>query len=226
MIRAVIFDMYETLITHYECPLYFSNEMAYDAGVTREQFIKYWYPLEYDRSIGKITLEEAIEIVLKGLNRYSDELHAKIVSKRKEIKKECFNHMHEEIIPMLQALKEKGYRIGLISNCFSEETECIRESALYPFFDAPFLSYEQGVAKPEEEIFMRCVNALGVSCEECVYVGDGGSHELEVAEKLKMHPLQAVWYLKEGSSQPKQRMEGYVHIENPIGLLDYLYKNV
>ena len=31
MIRAVIFDMFETLITHYESPLYFGAEMAEDA---------------------------------------------------------------------------------------------------------------------------------------------------------------------------------------------------
>ena len=32
MIRAVIFDMFETLITHYKCPLYFGAQMAADAG--------------------------------------------------------------------------------------------------------------------------------------------------------------------------------------------------
>ena len=31
MIKAVIFDMYETLITHYDSPLYFSMHMAADA---------------------------------------------------------------------------------------------------------------------------------------------------------------------------------------------------
>ena len=120
---------------------------------------------------------------------------------------------------MLQALKEKGYRIGLISNCFSEETEYIRESELYPFFDAPFLSYEQGVAKPEEEIFIRCVNALGVSCEECVYVGDGGSHELEAAKELGMNTAQAVWYLKEGTTQPTGRKSDFMQLESPLDVV-------
>ena len=38
-IKAVIFDMYETLITHYESPLYFSEEMAEDAGLPAEKFM-------------------------------------------------------------------------------------------------------------------------------------------------------------------------------------------
>ena len=42
MIRAVIFDMYETLITHYESPLYFGAEMAKDAGISKEDFYIHW----------------------------------------------------------------------------------------------------------------------------------------------------------------------------------------
>ena len=43
MIRAVIFDMYETLITHYRCPLYFSSQMAADAGIPAVDFQLLWY---------------------------------------------------------------------------------------------------------------------------------------------------------------------------------------
>ena len=40
MIKAVIFDMYETLITHYESPIYFGKEIAMDAGMPVEKFQK------------------------------------------------------------------------------------------------------------------------------------------------------------------------------------------
>lgn len=43
MIKAVIFDMYETLITLYESPLYFGTQMAEDAGITEEYFQSVWY---------------------------------------------------------------------------------------------------------------------------------------------------------------------------------------
>lgn len=36
---------------------------------------------------------------------------------------------------MLSQLKSSGIRVGLISNCFSEEAEVIRESVLFPYFD-------------------------------------------------------------------------------------------
>ena len=64
--------------------------------------------------------------------------------------------------------------VGLISNCFSEEAAVIRRSVLYPYFDAPLLSWEEGLQKPDETIFRRCVERLGTSPDECLYVGDGG----------------------------------------------------
>lgn len=38
MLKAVIFDMYETLITLYESPLYFGTQMALDTGIEEEKF--------------------------------------------------------------------------------------------------------------------------------------------------------------------------------------------
>ena len=72
MIKAVIFDMYETLITHYECPLYFSTEMAEDAGIPAEKFQELWRTTATDRTIGKLSFEEIIERILQENNTYSD----------------------------------------------------------------------------------------------------------------------------------------------------------
>lgn len=222
MIRAVIFDMFETLITHYHSPLYFGAQMAADAGIAEEKFQALWRPTEYDRTIGKLTLEEVVESILRENQCYSEELVNKIVKKRIETKQDCFRQLHSEIIPMLKKLKEKGILIGLISNCFSEEAEVIRRSVLFPYFDAAILSYEQGVQKPDEEIYKRCMASLGVAPEECLYIGDGGSNELEAARTLGMKAFQAVWYLQEGTSQPMGRMEAFEQLESPRDVLEHL----
>jgi histidinol phosphatase-like enzyme len=137
-------------------------------------------------------------------------------------KEECFAHLHPEILPMLQQLKDSGIKIGLISNCFSEEVKAIRESKLFPYFDAPCLSYELGMQKPDFGIFKHCLEMLAVEPDECLYVGDGGSEELETARELGMNPLQAVWYLKEGTFQPVARKAGFIQLENPMEVLDYV----
>ena len=215
MIRAVIFDMFETLITHYKCPLYFGAQMAADAGIPEKNFQTLWRPTESDRSIGKIRTEEVIEMILKENGCYTDELLEKIVQKRISTKEECFKHLHLEIIPMLTKLKEEGISIGLISNCFSEEAEVIRKSMLFPYFDKVCLSYEEGVQKPDEEIYRRCMAGLGVAPEECIYIGDGGSQELEAARDLGMNAMQAVWYMD-------NKKKDFFQLEKPLDVLKWI----
>ena len=215
MIRAVIFDMFETLITHYKCPLYFGAQMAADAGISEKIFQELWRPTESDRSIGKIRTEEVIEMILKENSCYTDALLEKIVQKRISTKEECFKHLHPEIIPMLTKLKEEGISIGLISNCFSEEAEVIRRSILFPYFDKVCLSYEEGVQKPDEEIYRRCMAGLGVTPEECIYIGDGGSQELEAARELGMNAMQAVWYME-------NRKKDFNQLEKPLDVLKWI----
>lgn len=222
MIRAVIFDMFETLVTFCESPLYFGAQIAKDAGIPEVKFNEIWRPSEHARSIGEMTLEQVLERILRENECYSEKLLTDIVAKRIASKQDCFRHINPDIIPMLAKIKEKGILIGLISNCYSEEVEAIRNSELFPYFDAVYLSYEQGVWKPDEEIFRRCMEGLSVKAEECLYIGDGGSHELETARKLGMTAAQAAWYFKEEFVQLAERKEDFVQLKVPMDVLKYL----
>ncbi len=221
MIKAVIFDMFETLITHYESPLYFGEQIAEEIGLPLAEFLVMWRAYAEDRTLGRMTLEELIKQILDEKDLYSEALFTRVITKRKNAKLECFRHIHKDIIPMFETLKKDGIRIGLITNCFSEEAEVIRESELFPYFDAAMLSCEEGICKPDHRIFYECMDRLGVKPEDCLYVGDGGSRELETALELGMHPLQALWYLKEGTSQPIRKMDGFEQLGDPMAVLDY-----
>ncbi|MBR2401559.1 MAG: HAD-IA family hydrolase, partial [Lachnospiraceae bacterium] len=175
MIRAVIFDMFETLITHFEGPVYMAKQIANDIGITEQKFREIWDTTDDDRTLGKRTLEEVIEEVLKVNNCYSAELFERIITKRKLSKIECFEHIHPEIIPLFTTLKEMNLKIGLITNCYFEERDVIKNSIFFDYFDSVCMSCELGVKKPDVEIFQKCMKDLKVVAEECIYVGDGGS---------------------------------------------------
>lgn len=220
MIKAVVFDMYETLITLYGSPVYFSKQMSEDAGIEADRFTFLWRATEDDRTLGNVTVEEVVRQILKENNCFSEQTVCRIMDKRICYKTEAFEHMHCEVMPMLITLKERGLKLGLISNCHSEESQVIKESVLYPFFDAACLSYDEGVKKPDLEIFRRCLEKLSLDAKECLYIGDGGSGELEAAAKIGMTSAQAVWYLKEGTMQPVGRLKEYRNIENPLGVVE------
>ena len=64
------------------------------------------------------------------------------------------------------------------------------------------------------------MNTLNVKPEECLYIGDGGSNELEAAKKLGMKAMQAIWYLKEGTTQPVSLKPDFVQLETPLQVID------
>ena len=220
MIRAVIFDMFETLVTHYRSPLYFSAQMAADAGIDTDRFKELWHSTEADRSVGKVTFEEVLEMIFCQCGVSDRSTLNEIIAKRKTAKRRCFENLHSGVIPMLRELRSRGYLTGLISNCFSEESEVIRDSELMPMFDSVMLSYEQGVMKPDREIFARCVGELGVAPEDCLYIGDGGSGELEAARNFGMTALQAAWYFVDGA--PSREIKEFSRLGDPAEVGAYL----
>jgi putative hydrolase of the HAD superfamily len=75
----------------------------------------------------------------------------------------------------LTALKGKGYLVGLVSN-FCNITEVMYESLriidLLDYFDKTAISCEVGWRKPSPQMYRVICERLGVSPQECVFVGD------------------------------------------------------
>lgn len=224
-IQAVIFDMYETLVTQFSSPLYYGTEIAGDLGLRPEEFLPGWRFTEEDRATGKLTFEETMEVLLRRHGIFTPELHRRVVEKRMAIQADCFRHLHPGILPMLASLRERGIRIGLITNCFSEEAALIRESELFAYFDAPCLSWEEGVRKPDPAIYHACLGKLGIAPEHCLYVGDGGSMELETARSLGMEAIQATWY-RQAAFEHKQAAirPDFLQLNDPMEVLNRVTK--
>ena len=219
MIKAVIFDMFETLVTHFESPIYMAKQISDDIGIAEQKFREIWDSTGDDRTLGKSSIEEVIEEILKVNNCYSSELFEKIITKRRMSKMECFEYIHPELIPLFTRLKEMNIKIGLITNCFFEERDVIKKSIFFDYFDSVCMSCEIGLKKPDVKIYKKCMKDLEVEAEECIYVGDGGSCELETAQALGMNPLQAAWYLKDGVNQPAKRKKEFLQAEAPLEVL-------
>lgn len=222
MIRAVIFDMYETLVTMCRSFAYKGVNIAEDLCLKEAKFREVWDSSEKNRTLGVWNFENTIICAMKENKCFSEKLLQEIVQKRKASHKECFNHIHPEIIPMLQELREHKISIALVSNCYLEEAEVIKQSILSDYFDVMCLSCEIGYMKPQKEIYEKCLRELKLTPKECLYVGDGGSHELDMARAIGMKTMQATWYLYEGADQPVGRLKDFEQLESPKQVLDAL----
>lgn len=64
-----------------------------------------------------------------------------------------------------------------------------RRHQLARLVDEAVFSCEVGAAKPDPVIYREVCQRLGVQARNCVYLGDGGSRELEGALHVGMKPV-------------------------------------
>lgn len=220
MIKAVIFDLFETLITEWGHEKYTKLKMSEELRVPYEQFDDAWESLETQQYRGGITYEDSLRHVCRVLSvPVEEDVIARMSARRRETKAACFDHMLPEIVPMLEELRRRGYRIGILSNCSGEEVDVVRESVLVPLTDHIVLSHETGLCKPERGIYQLAADGLGVQPEECVFIGDGGSRELYGAENIGMKPYRAMWYVR-CMPNPVREQPEFNKLEKPVDVLN------
>ena len=97
---------------------------------------------------------------------------------------------YEYILPMLSALKRRGYLVGLITNgTHALQYKKLEMTGLKYVFDAVVVSGDVGVEKPDREIFRFACEKLGVTPEECVYVGDNRKNDIDGAAGAGMRTV-------------------------------------
>lgn len=220
--KAVIFDLFETLITEWGHEKYTKRMMCEDLHVPEAEFSELWESLHEKQYRGGITFEESLRWVCGKLGVSADErLIGRMTKRRKETKAVCFDFLHPEVIPMLRELRGRGCKLCILSNCSDEEVGMIRSSVLAPLFDAMVLSHETGLCKPEKAIYDLAAEKLGVNNEDCVFIGDGGSRELYGAAQAGMKPYRAMWYIRQMPFPVKEQPE-FAVLDEPADVLRIL----
>ncbi len=224
MIKAVIFDMFETLVTLFEGRTYFSENICQDLGIPIDTFRKAWHSNELERTIGKYSMKEGVELSLKAIGEWSEERVELVVRKRREALGDTFSAIPQASIELLETLHKKGLKTGLITNTFSDECELIKQSPLFPLFDATMISYETGLCKPSPEVYKAMIAKLKVKPEECLYVGDGGSRELYGAREAGMHALQCTWFSERAFEPhiPCRPLDDFPHAQTQKDVLNFI----
>jgi putative hydrolase of the HAD superfamily len=72
----------------------------------------------------------------------------------------------------LTALRQRGYRLGLISDCSIETPQLWETIPFAPLIEAPIFSCAVGHLKPDPRIYQIACERLGVAPDECLYIGD------------------------------------------------------
>jgi putative hydrolase of the HAD superfamily len=186
-IRAIIFDLFHTL-TRPDAEWSELPSTADVLGVDRSV----WNELLVNRSRWRLAGEEtdAYTIVRTLAREIDPDIPEERVQEATRVRiqrfKDSFTRIPAENVETLRDLRAAGFRLGLISNADVMEAAPWPTSPLAGLFDVELFSCAVGLVKPEPAIYARCVEALGVSPRECLFVGDGGSNELVGAKAAGM----------------------------------------
>ena len=192
MIRALLFDLDQTLLDRTQSLLHFAQQQYHRfaphiSHVAADRFCDRLIELDANGAVWKDRvyqqLVEEFTIVGVGCEQLLDDYVTRFAES-------CvgFPHLHET----LYALKTHGYALGVVTNGRSPfQEQNIASLGIEHYFGAMLVSAAEGVRKPEPEIFMRAARRLGVQTDEVVFVGDNPQTDIAGAKRCGM---KTIWF--------------------------------
>ncbi len=94
--------------------------------------------------------------------------------------------LYPEVVDVLTALRERGYRLGIVSNWSWNLRERVAQVGLTDFFEVIWASAYAGCGKPHRCIFDQALAQMGLAPEQALYVGDSYRNDVIGARRAGM----------------------------------------
>lgn len=166
MIRNLIFDMGGVLI-RFDREL-FLDRLELEKPDRQLLMNQVFLSLEWARmDRGSMTEDQAVESIRA---RVPQRLHGAVEA--------LVKHWDEPLLPvegmeeLIRELKESGYGIYLLSNASCRQHEYWPRIGASRYFDAALISADEGLVKPQPEIYRLALERFGLRPEECFFIDD------------------------------------------------------
>jgi putative hydrolase of the HAD superfamily len=207
MIKAIAFDLWETLITDtpeqsrkQERLRLARMEEILGARVPAER-IEHAYRKLWHRCHELYWSADVDVPCRRQIEHFVEELQLDVEPRTLDALEDVYARAAVEILPtvvdgahdVVAELKRRGYRLGLISNTGrtpgSALREILDELGLARHIDAMIFSNEHGACKPQASIFAALRDGLGVEYGETMFIGDNLYVDVHGAQRCGMHAV-------------------------------------
>ena len=182
-ITTVIFDLGDVLVS-----ANIKDYLVADPEVPNEivdELLKLWF-IDKDEVDDTMDLDTYREIVNKRMGVE----FSKYIPKLFQYNIDCVTAF-DYTSPMIQDLKDKGYKVYYLSNWSAWTYDLLQEAGKFDFLelmDGGVFSYDVGYMKPDEEIYKILLNKYKINPEEAVFFDDR-EENIETANKLGIHGI-------------------------------------
>lgn len=182
MIKNIIFDIGNVLLEFK--PLDYLKRTFNDDNIEKLLYKEIFQCEEWlhlDRGI--LTQDEVIKVISLRNPKY--EVHIK----------KCMDNWIDILTPIegtvkiLSELKEKGYKLYLLSNFHSLAFEAVYSRYdFFKYFDGGIISYKENLLKPESEIYTKLLDTYNLNAKECLFIDDTLVN-IEAASRLRINTV-------------------------------------
>lgn len=129
---------------------------------------------------GFITKEEAIQIVQDRTNHINDNLVRNFWNNYNN-----YAFVDKRVLKLIERLKNKGYKVYLLSNMNEYTFNKVKASNLFNIVDGYVLSYLVHQVKPYISIYKTLISKYNLTVSECLFIDDN-ENNINTANSLGM----------------------------------------
>jgi HAD superfamily hydrolase (TIGR01509 family) len=198
LIAAVLFDLYETLITESAIRPARASSLAATLGLEENAYRTEWKKRRSRVVRGEMSFADALAEISRSLMGRADiDTIQRIRQERIREKAAAYAQIDKDVAGFITVLARRGIGLAVISNGFQEDVVGWSHCSLAPKFHCTMFSCAEHVAKPDPEIYLRAVRRLGAKPAAAVYIGDGADDELVGAKRAGLRPGRAAWFVRD-----------------------------
>ncbi|MBT2678905.1 HAD family hydrolase [Bacillus sp. ISL-35] len=186
-VSAVLFDLDGTLLDRESSLLKFIGSQ-YDrfnhelSLIEKESYINRFIELD---ARGYVWKDKVYSQLLKEFNITGLTWEDLLEDYVKNFKHSCigFPHLHE----VLRNLRQMGIKLGLVSNGKTLfQMDNVKALGIEGFFHSILISEAVGLRKPDQRIFQKALDELGVKAAHSIFVGDHPENDVRAARDIGM----------------------------------------
>jgi len=164
----------------------FSDQVCTLLDIDKTTYNKVFFSLCRTIHLGEVaTWREFLQILLDKLGQ-PEKLAEVIAINDKE--EQALQVVSSTMLDLVDALHQKGYRTGLLSNNTLESGRTMRANGLNSHFDVFHISAETKLMKPDPETYQKFAQDLGVNMHDLIFI-DNSQNNLSTADHCGYTPI-------------------------------------